>query len=83
MPIIAGAAVNIRIRQTYDAAFSPIARVFGARDLPDFRPLTEALVDWTTLSVGRVNEMGEFKSSYVTESGEVYSLYTIGGITGV
>ena len=83
MPIIAGAAVNIRIRQTYDAAVSPIASVFGARDLPDFRPLTEVLVDWTTLNVGRVNEMGEFRSSYVTESGESYSLYTIGGITGV
>ena len=83
LPIIAGAAVNVRIRQTYDAAVSPIAAVFGARDLPDFRPLTEVLVDWTPLRVDRVNQLGEFRSSYVTESGESYSLYTIGGITGV
>ena len=83
MPIIAGTAVNVRIRQTYDAAVSPIAAVFGARDLPDFRPMKEALVDWTTLSVGKVGELGEFRSSYVTESGESYSLYTIGGITGI
>ena len=45
--------------------------------------MQEALVDWTTLSVGRVNELGEFRSSFVTESGELYSLYTIGGFTGV
>ena len=83
MPIIAGAAVNIRIRQTYDAAVSPIASVFGARDLPDFRPLTEALVDWTTSASARSTNWASFKSSYVTESGESYSLYTIGGITGV
>ena len=43
----------------------------------------EALVDWTTLAVGKVGEMGEFRSTYVTESGETISLYTIGGITGV
>ena len=56
LPLIAGASVNIRIRQTYEAAVSPIGSVFGARDLPDFRPLTEALVDWTTLSVARVGD---------------------------
>ena len=83
MPIIAGAAVNVRIRQTYEAAVSPIASVFGARDLPDFRPMQEVLIDWTPLTIGKVNELGEFRSSYVTEGGESYSLYTVGGITGV
>ena len=83
MPIIAGSAINVRIRQTYDAAISPISQVFGARDLPDFRPQIEALVDWTTLAVGRVGEMGEFRSSYVTETGETISLFTLGGLTGV
>lgn len=83
LPIVAGQAVNLRIRQTYDAAVSPIAALFGARDLPDFRAQTEAIVDWTTLSVGKVGELGEFKSSYVTESGESYSLFTLGGITGI
>jgi hypothetical protein len=79
MPIIAGAAVNIAIRRTYDAAVSPILGVFGTRELPDFRPQIEALVDWTTLAVSKVNELGEFRSSYVTESGETVSLYTVGG----
>jgi hypothetical protein len=83
MPIIAGSAVNIAIRRTYEASVSPIAAVFGTRDLPDFRAQQVALVDWTTLSIGKVGELGEFKSSYVTESGEPISLYTIGGITGV
>ena len=83
MPIIAGAATNVVISRTYDAAIAPIAAAFGSRDLPDFRPEQVALVDWTTLSVGKVGEMGEFRSSYVTESGETISLYTIGGITGV
>ena len=62
---------------------SPITAVFGTRVLADFRPWTEALVDWTTLSVDKVNELGEYKSSYVSESGESYRLFTIGGITGV
>jgi hypothetical protein len=83
MPIIAGTAVNVVIRRTYDASVSPIAAMFGMRDLPDFRPVEVALVDWTTLGIGKVGELGEFKSSYVTESGERISLYTIGGITGV
>ena len=83
MPLIAGAATNIVIRRTYDAAISPIAAAFGTRDLPDFRPEQQVLVDWTTLAVGKVGEMGEFRSSYVTETGEEISLYTIGGITGV
>jgi hypothetical protein len=83
MPITAGATVNVVVRRTYDAAVSPIAQVFGTPELPDFRPQMEALVDWTTLAVGKVNEMGEFKSSYVTETGETITLYTIGGLSGL
>lgn len=35
------------------------------------------------LKLDRVNELGEYKSSYVSESGETYRLYTVGGITGI
>ncbi len=83
LPLIAGDAFGISLRRTYEAALSPITAVFGTRVLADFRPWTEALVDWTTLSVDKVNELGEYKSSYVSESGESYRLYSIGGITGV
>lgn len=83
LPIIAGSAVNIAIRRTYDAAVSPVAACFGVRDLPDFRPQVQALVDWSTLSISPVGELGEFRSSYVTESGETISLFTVGGITAI
>ena len=83
MPIIAGEATNIMIRRTYDAALSAVGVVFGTRDLPDFRPRTEALVDWTTLATGAVGENSEFKTSYVSESGESYFVATRGGITNV
>jgi hypothetical protein len=83
LPLLAGDAFGISIRRTYDAALSPINTVFGTRELPDFRPWQEALVDWTTLKIDRVNELGEYKSSYVTESGESYRLFTVGGMTGI
>jgi hypothetical protein len=83
MPIIAGQSVMVAMRRIYEAAVSPMAIVFGTREVSDFRPVVEALVDWTPLRIGTVNELGEFKSSYVTESGETISIYTIGGITGV
>ena len=83
MPIIAGAAVNVDLRRTYNSSLSPMTAALGSRTLPDFRPRTEALVDWTTLGIDKIGELGEYKSSYVTESGETITLYTIGGITGV
>lgn len=83
LPLIAGEAVNINVRRTYEAAQSPSAALAGSRNVPDFRTYTEALVDWTTLSVGKVGELGEFKNSFVSEDGERYVLGTVGGITGV
>ena len=63
MPIIAGSVIRIAIRRQYEASISPISSVFGARELPDFRPQIQALVDWTTLAVDKVAELGEFKAS--------------------
>ena len=83
LPLVAGEALNLSIRRTYEAAASPSAILAGSRNVPDFRTYTEALVDWTTLGVDTVNELGEFKSSFVSEDGERYALYTTGGITGV
>ena len=70
MPIIAGARsisdqadiLTPRSRRSLPCLGRVICRISGRR--------VEALVDWTTLSVGKVGEMGEFRSSYVTESGE-------------
>ncbi|WP_273281112.1 HK97 family phage prohead protease [Pseudooceanicola atlanticus] len=83
LPLIAGDAVGISVRRSYEAAASPIVATMGSRTLPDFRPVTEAMVDWTTLSVDKVSEQGEFKHSYVDETGETYRLFTIGGITDI
>lgn len=83
MPLIAGEAFNQSMRRTYAAAASPITALMGSRTVPDFRPWRDVLVDWTTLKVDKVNEHGEFKHSYVSETGETYSVFTIGGLTGV
>jgi hypothetical protein len=83
MPIIAGEALQVSTRRSYTAAASPSAILAGSRTLPDFRAWTEALVDWTTLAMGKIGELGEYRSSFVDESGEAYSLFTIGGITGL
>lgn len=83
MPLIAGEAFNQSVRRTYEAAASPITALLGSRAVPDFRPWRDVLVDWTTLKVEKVGEHGEFKHSYISETGETYSVFTIGGLTGV
>ena len=84
MPIIAGAAVNVAIRRTYDAAISPIAAVFGTRDLPDFRPQQVALLDWTTLKGRHGDRARRISLELHFQFGRDDSAcLTIGGITGV
>jgi len=40
-----------------------MAVIAGSRSLPDFRPWTEAMVDWTTLAVDKIGELGEYRST--------------------
>ena len=35
------------------------------------------------IGVDKVNELGEFKSSFVSEDGETYKVFTLGGITAI
>ena len=83
LPLIAGESYNLNMRRVYEASLSPSAMLAGARSVPDFRVHTEALADWTTLGVDKVNELGEFKSSFVSEDGETYKVFTLGGITAI
>lgn len=83
MPIIAGETVNLSIRRQYEALQSPLATLFAPRTVDRFQAHTEALTDWTSLATGVVNQLGEYKYSYVSESGESYELSTIGGITAL
>jgi hypothetical protein len=78
--LIAGGVANVRVVETYREAAAPINEVFGQRLVPDFNKFTDALVDWTTLKIDKVNEHGEFKTSYVDEAGEVVQVFTVGGI---
>ena len=59
LPLIAGEAYNINMRRVYEASASPSAMLAGARTVPDFRTRTEALADWTTLNVNKINELRE------------------------
>mgnify|MGYP001279815885 FL=1 len=81
--LIAGMVANTRIVETYKAAVSPISTVFGKRHVPDFNKHTEALVDWTTLKIEKVNEHGEYHSSFIDEAGETISIATYGTITAI
>lgn len=83
LPLIAAPALNQSLRRTYEALLSPVGALFGARTIRDFNPHTEALVDWTTLKVNVIGELGEYQYSYVDGSGESYKLRTIGGITNI
>jgi hypothetical protein len=83
LPLIAGESYNLNMRRVYEASASPSAMLAGARSVPDFRIHTEALADWTTLGVDKINELGEFKSSFVSEDGETYKVFTLGGITAI
>jgi hypothetical protein len=81
--LIAGEAYNITMRRKYEESLSPSALLAGARSVPDFRLATEVLADWTTLGVDKVNELGEFKSSFISEDGETYKVFTLGAITRI
>jgi hypothetical protein len=83
LPLIAGEAYNLNMRRVYEASASPSAMLAGARSVPDFRLHTEVASDWTTLGVDKVNELGEIKSSFVSEDGQQYSVFTLAGITAL
>jgi hypothetical protein len=83
LPLIAGESYNLNMRRVYETSASRSAMLAGARSVADFRRHTEVLNDWTTLGVDKINELGEFKSSFVSEDGEQYSIFTLGGITSI
>lgn len=83
MPLISDPATNQTVRQAYEAAASPTAQLFGSRTIANFNPHHEVLVDWTTLAMNTIGELGEYRASYITEGEETYKLFTIGGKTGV
>lgn len=83
MPIIAGQTAELSIRRQYEAQQSPLAVLFAPRTIDKFLPHTEAMTDWTSLATGIVGEHGEFQYSYVSESGETYTVHTRGGITAL
>ncbi|MCQ4191022.1 phage major capsid protein [Methylocystis suflitae] len=83
IPLMAGETFNVAMRRPYEAALSPSAMLAGTRNTPDFRVQTEVLADWTTLQVNKVLETGEFRHSYISEDGERYSVFTVGGITDI
>ncbi len=78
--MIAGSVANVRIVDHYNESLSQLPQVFGRRNVPDFNKHTEAFVDWTTIVIDKVNEHGEFKSSYVDEGGETIQVVTWGTI---
>lgn len=81
--IIAGGTFNLSMRREYEAQASPLNALFGRATVASFNKETSGLVDWTTLSIGDKLENGNYKYSYVDESGETIFVHTIGGITGV
>lgn len=81
--IIAGATFNLSMRREYEAQASPVSALFGRTTVGSFNKETVGLVDWTTLAVHNKAEGGEYKASYVDETGETVFVYTIGGITAI
>ncbi|NKB83762.1 phage major capsid protein [Brucella grignonensis] len=81
--LITGDVANLRIVDFYKESVSQLGLVFGKRDVTDFNVHTEAFVDWTTLQFGKVNEHGEYRSSFVDEGGETIQVSTWGGIVGL
>lgn len=81
--IIAGGTFNLSMRREYEAAESPISRLFGQTTVQTFNKETSGLVDWTTLAIGDKLENGHYKQSYVDESGETIFVSTIGGVTSI
>ncbi len=80
-PIIAGGTFNLAMRRELDAAASPVAALFGRDSVSTFNAETRGLVDWTSLAIADKLESGEYKHSFLHESGETVSVAVIGGIT--
>lgn len=79
--IIAGGTHNLAMRRELEAAASPIASLFGRDTVGTFNAETRALADWTSLAIADKLESGEYKHSFITESGETVQVAVIGGIT--
>jgi hypothetical protein len=77
---ISGTVANTRIVDYYQESLSQLPQLFGRRTVPDFNVHTQAFVDWTVMDIDKVNEHGEFKSSYIDEGGESIQVRTWGGI---
>lgn len=81
--LIAGATFNLSMRREYEAQGAPISQLFGSSRVTSFNVENSGLVDWTTLAIGDKLESGEYKYSYVDESGEKIFVATIGGVTAI
>jgi hypothetical protein len=80
-PIIAGGTFNLAMRRELDAAASPIAALFGRDTVSTFNAETRALADWTSLAIADKLEDGNYKHSFIHETGETVQVAVIGGIT--
>jgi phage head maturation protease len=81
--IIAGGTFNLSMRREYEASGSPLAALFGTAKVSSFNKENSGLVDWTTMAVADKKESGEYKYSYIDESGEKIFVATIGGVTAI
>ncbi len=80
-PLIAGGTFNLAMRRELDAAASPMAALFGRDSVSTFNAETRGLADWTSLAIADKLESGEYKHSFIHETGETVSVAVIGGIT--
>ncbi|MEN5276434.1 hypothetical protein ABE527_05735 [Brucella sp. TWI432] len=80
-PIIAGGTFNLSMRRELDAASSPVAALFGRDTVSTFNAETRGLADWTSLAIANKLENGQYKHSFIHETGETVSVAIIGGIT--
>lgn len=78
-PLIAGQAFQIVTMRSFTSSVSPSAILAGTRNVPDFRTYTEGLLDWTTLGIDKVGQLGEYRHSFFSEDGESYFAETVGG----
>lgn len=81
--IIAGSTFNLAMRREFEAVKSPLSDMFGRDTVSTFNDETRGLVDWTTLAMGDKLENGEYKYSFVDESGETIGVTVRGGITAL
>lgn len=74
--------VSRSLRQAYASAPQTFKEWARAGSLPDFRPSQRVQV-FESVGLEKVNEKGEFKRGFMTDSGEVIQLATYGKIIAV